>query len=201
MANVNNDRFARGGLALLLIDLMNDLDFPGGDQLLSQALPVAERILRLRERATRAGIPVVYVNDNFGRWRDQFKEVIAHCQRPASRGRGLVERLLPRDEDYFVLKPRHSGFYATTLEVVLDHLGARTLILTGLTGDICVLFTANDAYMRGFQLLVPNDCVASVDPAENRHALAYMQRVLKVDTQPSSEASELLPEAGSHDRG
>ena len=84
-----------------------------------------------------------------------------------------------------MLKPKHSGFYATTLDLLLQYLYVTTVILTGLTGSICALFTANDAYMRDFHLVVPADCVASQDADENRHALRPMQRVLKADIQPS----------------
>jgi nicotinamidase-related amidase len=99
-----------------------------------------------------------------------------------------MEQLVPDEEkDYFVLKPKHSGFFSTTLDTLLEYLGAKTLILTGLTGDICVLFTANDAYMRDFNLIVPSDCVASLELNENRHALEHMRRVLKADIRPSTE--------------
>jgi nicotinamidase-related amidase len=102
------------------------------------------------------------------------------------RGQPLAERLQPEPDDYFVLTPKHSGFYSTTLDLLLRSLQVTTLLLTGLTGDICVLFTANDAYMRDFHLVVPADCVASLDPAENQHALLHMQRVLKADIRPST---------------
>jgi nicotinamidase-related amidase len=102
------------------------------------------------------------------------------------RGQPLAEQLRPEQDDSFVLKPKHSGFYATTLDLLLRYLHVTTVILTGLTGDICVLFTANDAYMRDFHLAVPADCVASQDSEENRHALLHMQRVLKADIQPST---------------
>ncbi len=86
----------------------------------------------------------------------------------------LVERLKPDEEDYFVLKPKHSGFFSTTLEILLNHLKTNTVVLTGIAGNICVLFTANDAYMRDFQLVVPSDCVASNSDTENQHALNEM---------------------------
>jgi nicotinamidase-related amidase len=94
--------------------------------------------------------------------------------------------LVPDEDDYFVLKPKHSGFFSTTLDTLLDYLGVKTLILTGLTGDNCVLFTAHDAYLRDFHLIVPSDCVASIDPAENSHALRQMQRLLKADIRAST---------------
>ena len=103
------------------------------------------------------------------------------------RGRPVAELLRPDDDDYFVLKPKHSGFFSTTLDILLDYLQARTLVLTGLTGDICVLFTAHDAYMRDFDLVIPSDCVASNDPAENEHTLRKMADLMDADTRPSDE--------------
>jgi nicotinamidase-related amidase len=173
-------------VALLLIDVINDLEFDGGDTLLTQALPMATQIAALKRRAKHAGIPAIYVNDNFGRWQSDFAKLLAHCLEDGVRGRPLAEQLRPEDDDYFVLKPKHSGFYATTLELLLRYLKVTTVILTGLTGDICVLFTANDAYMRDLHLVIPADCVASQQSDENRHALAHMQRVLKADIRPST---------------
>src|SRR5207249_5017075 len=124
---------------------------------------------------------------NYGRWQSDFSRLIEHCLQDDVRGRDLVQMLRPEDDDYFVLKPKHSGFFSTTLEVLLAYLQARTLILTGIAGNICVLFTANDAYMRDFYLVVPGDCTASNDPADNRHALKEMATVLKTDITPSTE--------------
>ena len=173
--------------ALLLIDVINDLEFEGGDRLLAQALPMAARIAALRVRAREAGIPTIYVNDNFGRWRSDLGKLIAHCLEDGVRGAPLVEQLRPDEQDYFVLKPKHSGFYATTLDTLLQYLDVETVIVGGLTADSCVLFTASDAYLRDLRLLVPSDCVASIDPEFARQALAHMARVLKADTRPSSE--------------
>jgi nicotinamidase-related amidase len=173
-------------VALLLIDVINDLEFDGGEALLTQALPMAAQLALLKRRAKQAGIPAVYVNDNFGRWQSDFAKLLAHCLHDGVRGQPLAKRLRPEPDDYFVLKPKHSGFYSTTLDLLLRALKVTTLLLTGLTGDICVLFTANDAYMRDYHLVVPADCVASVDPTENQHALSHMQRVLKADIRPST---------------
>ena len=172
---------------LILIDVINDLDFDGSDDLLRAAVPMADRIADLKRRAKAAGLPVVYVNDNFGRWQSNFTKIVDHALGPESKGRPIVERLRPDDDDYFVLKPKHSGFFSTSLDILLDYLGAETLILAGVAGNICVLFTANEAYMRDFSLVVPADCVASNTEEENRVALDQIARVLKADTRPSVE--------------
>jgi len=174
-------------VALLLIDLINDLDFAEADQLARHARPMAAQVATLKARCRSLGIPAVYVNDNFGRWRSDLQAQIRHVLEESSKGRFLVEALRPGPDDYYVVKPKHSGFYSTTLDLLLRHLEARTLILTGVAGNICVLFTANDAYMRDYKLIVPADCVASNTDDENRHALDQMARVLKADVRPSAE--------------
>ena len=172
--------------ALLLIDVINAFDFPDAEELLRHALPAAKNIAELKQRAKEVGIPVIYVNDNFGRWRSDFKKIVAHC-RDDSRGKPFVELLLPEEDDYFVLKPKNSGFYSTTLDLLLTHLGAKHLIITGIQGNNCVLFTANDAYMRDYKIFVPSDCTASNTEEENEHALKQMQNVLKADIRIAKE--------------
>ena len=173
--------------ALLLIDVINDFEFDEGEQLLELALPVGKNIAELKKRAQAAGIPTIYVNDNFGRWQSDFKKIVAHCSRDDAKGKSFVKPLAPDDDDYFVLKPKHSGFYSTTLELLLTHLGAKNLILTGIAGNNCVLFTANDAYMRDFKLFIPADCVVSNTEQENEHALKQMETVLKADVTAGSD--------------
>ena len=172
-------------IALLLIDVINDFDFPEADQLLRNARPMAKKLLRLKRRAQKTGVPVIYVNDNFGRWKSDFRHTVEHCARNG-RGSELVTLLRPEQNDYFVLKPKHSGFFSTTLETLLRYLETQTLILTGIAGNFCVLFTANDAYMRDFNLLVPSDCTVSNTKQENESALRIMKKFLKADTRLSS---------------
>ncbi len=167
---------------MLVIDVINDLDFPGGATLLHAALRMSTHLAQLLSRARRLGVPVIYVNDNWGRWRSDVSHIVRHCQQEECRGRRLALTLAPTPRDYFVLKPKHSGFFATALDTLLTYLGADTLVLTGLTTDNCVLFTASDAYIRDFRLFVPSDCVTSIRPQEHRQALSHMRRALRVDT-------------------
>jgi nicotinamidase-related amidase len=179
--------------ALLLIDVINDFDFPEANDLLRYAEPMAERVARLAKRARDANVPVVYVNDNFGRWRSDFRSQVEYCIQRGGRGAKIVELLRPWDKDYFVLKPKHSGFFSTTLDTLLEYLGVTTVILTGTAANICVLFTANDAFMRDFRLVVPIDCVASNTQELTAYAIKQMRTVLKADVRNSNElTTELL---------
>ena len=191
MPRPHNDRLNhapdKAETALLLIDVINDLEFDGGEKLLTHALPMAVALASLKRRSKAAGIPAIYVNDNFGRWRSDFSKLVRHCLDQNVRGRPVVDHLTPEEDDYFVLKPKHSAFFQTNLEILLDYLGATTLILTGMAADICVLFSANDAYMRDFRIVIPSDCVASEDAESNRQVLILMERVLKADIVPSPQ--------------
>jgi nicotinamidase-related amidase len=173
------------GTALLLIDVINDLAFPGSEALIAQAEPMALRVAALKRRAARAGVPAIYVNDNFGQWRSDFRQTVAHCTARKAPGRKVSQRLRPAIRDYFVLKPKHSGFYSTTLDTLLRALGIRRVILTGIAGNICVLFTANDAYMRDLKLYAPADCIVSNTARDNASALLQIGTVLKGNTASS----------------
>ncbi|HEU5138406.1 MAG TPA: isochorismatase family cysteine hydrolase [Bacillales bacterium] len=171
--------------ALLIIDVINDLEFDHGESLLQNAQPIVKPINHLRKEAAHHQIPVIYVNDNFGQWQSNKEHIIEKCS--TGRGRPIVERLRPTEDDYFVVKPKHSGFFSTPLSTLLSQLQATTLILTGMAGNICVLFTANDAYMRGYDLHIPSDCVASNAEEDNQYALRLMKNTLKADITPSGE--------------
>jgi nicotinamidase-related amidase len=173
-------------VALLIIDMINGLEFKDSGSLRRAAEPMARRIAELARRARAARVPVIYVNDNFGRWRSDFNAIVDHVLHETE-GRAIARVLRPHETDYFVLKPKHSGFFASSLDVLLHYLDARWLILTGMAGNICVLFTANDAYMRDYGVIVPEDCIASLTEEGNEHALTMMRGTLKADTTPSAE--------------
>lgn len=180
--------------ALLLVDVINDMDFEGSAALVRLAEPMAERLRALKARARGAGIPTIYINDNFGKWRSDFRMLVEHCVNDPVPGREVARLLQPDEEDYFVLKPKQSAFYGTTLDTLLRDLQTTTVILTGIAGENCVLFSANDAYMRDLRLFIPSDCVASESEAENHAALQLMRKVVKADITPSTDLDiERLP--------
>ena len=170
--------------ALLIIDLISDFAFEDGPKLARTVRPIVSNVAKLSTRARKLGVPVIYVNDNRGRWRSDRSELIARCSRPKSLGRPFVECLAPGEEDYFIFKPKHSGFYATPLAALLEHLGTRTLILTGVTVEQCVLFTAMDAYVRDYDIIAPRDCVAGL--TQTGAAMTLMEKILKAKTTRSS---------------
>ncbi len=184
--SMNNNAPDHSPVALIIIDMINDLEFPEGETILAPALAAAKRIAELKAEAKVRGIPVIFANDNFGKWRSNFNDAVEHCLQSGVKGAPLAATLAPSADDYFILKPKHSAFYETPLELLLKHLGSRRLILCGISASMCVQFTAADAYMRGFELHVPCDCVASYSTDDNERALLYMRDILKAETTPSS---------------
>jgi len=173
--------------ALLLIDVINDMDFEGSESLVRHAEAMAGKLRVLKRRARAAGLPTIYINDNFGKWRSDFRATVQYCIKRDVPGHKVARMLKPDAKDYFVLKPKQSAFFGTTLDTLLQDLGTTKVILTGVAGDNCVLFSANDAYMRKLRLFIPSDCIASNTEAENQYALQLMKKVVKADIRPSTE--------------
>lgn len=173
--------------ALLIIDMINDLEFADGAAMFPEARKASTAIHQLKELSRRSEVPIVYVNDNYGRWHSERSLIVEHCSREGALGRELVEMLAPQEDDFFVIKPQFSGFYSTKLSALLPRLGARRLILTGVAADICVLFTAADAHMREYELWVPSNCIASSDPQRTKWALETMKNSMKAETRATDE--------------
>jgi nicotinamidase-related amidase len=176
---------APGGAALVIIDMINDLAYPGADPLVAAAQAITSTLLALREEADQLGLPVVYVNDNFDQWHSERSRIVDHCRRPEAPARHIVETMAPREGDYFVIKPQFSGFYATNLQVLLPKLGVDRLVLVGQAADICVLFTAADAHMRDYGLWVPSNAVAGEDAQRAAWALEIMKNSMAARTDPA----------------
>jgi nicotinamidase-related amidase len=166
----------RAGTVMLVLDMFSDFNFEHGRRLARLALPVARRIRTLKARLARDKVPCIYVNDNLGRWRSDFCSIVRRAE--ASDGAAVARLLQPDGRDYCLLKPKHSAFFGTPLETVLESLGARTLILTGTTTPQCILFTATDAYVREYRLLVPSDCVIALTRKQQHLALYFLDSVL-----------------------
>src|SRR5688572_32520116 len=166
--------FPHARTALLIVDVINLFDFPRGAALARRALLPARRIRRLRDRAHDGGVPVIYVNDNWGRWRSDFKTIVADCSRPERRGAPIAELLEPTPRDFFVLKPHLSGFHETALDTLLQSGDVQTVVIVGFAADNCVFFTAAEAHMRDYKVVVPSDCCEAESVGERSPALGKM---------------------------
>lgn len=193
MANSKKDLHGNApdkcSVALLIVDMINDFEFPGSDALLRNTLPAVPAIAQLKKQARKSKVPVIYANDNFGKWRSDFRQQVQHCLKSEAAGKPIVALLKPDPDDYFVLKAKHSAFFATPLELLLEHLGTKVLVLVGVSGDSCITFTAHDAYMRGLSLVLPRDAIASMEAKENRACLERLERVVDATVVSSREVN------------
>lgn len=182
--------------ALLVLDMINLFDFPGGAALATAARRITPALVRLRGRFDHAGAPVIHVNDNFSQWRGEFGDLVAACVDAGGAACAIATQLAPQAHHYHVLKPKHSAFACTALPVLLGKLGVNRLVITGIAADSCVLATAQDANMREYALWVPSDCVASQHPARRRDALSLLARSINARTLASNRVQGLFPEDG-----
>jgi nicotinamidase-related amidase len=178
----------RDNMALVILDMITEMDFAGAASMRRDTTEAANAIANLREAADRAHVPVIYVNDNFGEWHSERYRLVERAL-GSKDGHDIVAKLAPRDGDYFVIKPQFSGFYSTNLPVLLPKLGVDRLILTGISADICVLFTAADAHMRDYRLWIPEDAVAAETPERRRWALEIVKHSMGAEVRPTSKLS------------
>lgn len=186
-ASPGDDTPGAGGTALLIIDMISDWTFPDAEVLLERTAPIAPRIQALKARCKAAGMPVIYANDNRGRWRSDFRQAVAHCLARGGTPAAIGRQLAPDESDFFVLKPKQSAFFSTPLALLLQHLETRRLMLCGVAGDQCVLITAAEARARDYEVVVPGDCIASQSSERHERSLRHFSEVLGVDTRPSTE--------------
>jgi nicotinamidase-related amidase len=178
--------------ALLIVDMINDFDFPKGRQLAAHTKHIVPSILTLKKHCQSNDIPIIYINDHYKLWKADIELIIDHAHNDISAP--IIQQMKPDHSDYFLIKPKHSAFYGTGLNTLLHELDTNTVIITGLAGNICVFFTANDAYMREFDVFVPKDTIASELPKFNEYALEMMETVLGADTRPARELIDMWKE-------
>ncbi len=176
----------RGNTALMILDMITEMDFAGAAPMRREVAEAATAILKLRDAADKAGMPIIYVNDNFGEWHSERYRLVERALGSGD-GHEFVAKLAPRDGDYFIIKPQFSGFYATNLPVLLPKLGVDRLVLTGISADICVLFTAADAQMRDYRLWIPEDAVAAQTSERRRWALEIMKQSMGAEVRPTTK--------------
>jgi nicotinamidase-related amidase len=171
--------------ALLIVDMLNTYEHDDADRLAASVKDAVPQMADLIERARSDDIPLVYVNDNYGDWNSSSEELAQRAM--AGRHPDLVEPLLPRAEDAFVIKARHSAFYSTPLEYLLQTMGVGRIVLAGQATEQCILYSALDGYVRHFQVVVPRDGVAHIYENLADAAFEMMERNMHAQIQPAEE--------------
>ena len=180
------DDLPRSRTVLLLIDFINPLDFPQAEDLAATAVEAAQATSALKSALRKAGVPAIYANDNYGGWQSDFQSLVARCAAGKGASAQMARLLRPQSGDLTILKPRHSAFLGSPLDLLLSRMHAKEIIITGLATDICVQLTAMDGFLREYQLKVPADCTAAESAEYKKQSIAYMERVLKCDVSPSA---------------
>ena len=176
-----------GATALVIVDMLNPYEHPEADRLAERAKAALPAIVELRDRAGEAEVPIVYVNDNYGDWNSSARELAEAAMQ--GEHPELVEPLLPGEGHSFVIKARHSVFYETPLEYLLDQMGVDRLVLAGQVTEQCILYSALDAYVRHFRVVVPTDAVAAIYDRLAEAALEMMERNLSAELCAAAECS------------
>lgn len=168
--------------AVLFVDVINDFDFDGGENLLKHTDEILPNMKKLRDFAKKNNLPTIYINDHYGLWQADFNKIIDRCKN--ERSKQVIDTLKPDKNDYFIIKPQHSAFFQTPLQSLLNELNKTHLMMAGIAGDICILFTAKDAYMYDFDMHIPENCMASEEKEGSEYALYLMRTVMKANIEP-----------------
>jgi nicotinamidase-related amidase len=171
--------------ALVVVDMLNSYEHDDAEPLIRSVREVLPRIASLIERARSEGVEVIYVNDNYGAWNQGRSELVDRVS--AGPHRDLVEPIVPDEETDFVVKARHSIFYETPLEYLLRTAEIERIVLVGQVTEQCILYSALDAYIRHFEVVVPPDAVAAIHPDLHEAALKMMQVNMDAELTPSED--------------
>ena len=173
-------------VAVLVIDMLNTYDHEDAELLAGSVADIVDPMAGLISRACdRDDVDLIYVNDNYGDFTADFDDLVdaaVHGKRPE-----LVTPIAPDQNCQRLLKVRHSAFYASSLDYLLGRLDTRQVILTGQVTEQCILYTALDAYVRHFDIVVPPDAVAHIDPELSDAALTMMHRNMHAEIVPTEK--------------
>jgi nicotinamidase-related amidase len=173
--------------ALVVVDMLNTYEHDDADALTRSVREVLPNIASLIDRARSSDVQVIYVNDNYGAWNQGRSELVERAS--AGPHGDLIEPIVPDEETAFVVKARHSIFFETPLEYLLRTSGIERIVLVGQVTEQCILYSALDAYIRHFEVVVPPDAVAAIHPELHDAALEMMRINMDAELTPSADVS------------
>lgn len=160
-------------IAVLVIDMLKDF-IKIFDKDIAKSL--IENINKLIDWARRNGIPIIYVCDAHEEGDHEFEIWGPHALK-GSEGAEIIDELKPKKGDKIVYKSKYSAFFKTRLQAILKKMDIDTLILTGVHTHICISHTASDAYYRGLKIIIPKQCVATINKEEHENGLKIMEKL------------------------
>jgi len=171
--------------ALLVVDMLNTYEHDDAVVLAESVRSAIPQMVALIERARNDEVPIVFVNDNYGDWNSSSEELAAAAMNGSYPE--LVEPVLPADDDMFVIKTRHSVFFSTPLEYLLETMDVGRIVLTGQVTEQCILYSAVDGYVGHFEVSVPHDGVAHIHEHLAKSALEMMERNMHAEIGDASD--------------
>lgn len=166
--------------SLLIIDMLNDFVLDGAVLEVPAARNIIPNLKKRIDEAREKKIPIIYICDSHAEDDKEFEIFPSHAVK-GTKGAQVVEELSPKHGDYLVEKTTYSGFYNTELDDLLKKLDVNALIVTGIVTNICVMYTVYDAFLRGYRVIVPEDCVAALNEEDHQFALKQMKNILKAE--------------------
>lgn len=171
--------------ALLIIDMFNHFKFINGNQLEAATHHILDPIVSLKKFAQEKNFPVIYINDNL--FDDEISVRIFIEKTYTKSNQKIIETLKPDSNNIFLYKKKFSAFFETKLHEILKERKIQQLIITGIAGHICVLFTVNDAYMRGYKIITPIDAYACSGTLQKIFVDEMFKHVFHSDLTPTQE--------------
>ncbi len=172
--------------ALIVIDMLNTYDHEDGDALAESVRTALPQVVDLRDQAKeREDVLLIYSNDNYDEWHSGRHDLVEQALN--GKHPDLVEPIAPTDPLPFIPKGRHSVFYQTAMSHVLKIEDVKRVVMVGQVTEQCILYSALDAYLRGFELVVPRDAVAHIDDELADAALKMMKRNLHAELTPAAQ--------------
>jgi nicotinamidase-related amidase len=184
---LTSPRLPKSKQVLILVDFINPLDFPGAETLAAPAVAAARATAELKAKLEKQDVAVIYANDNYGVWQSDFHSLVSSCLGMEGPPGEIARLLYPQATDLTILKPRHSAFFGSPLELLLTEMEAEDLVICGLATDICVQLTAMDAFLREYRIWVPSDCTAAESTQAWKTAISYMKEILRCDVRPAGK--------------
>ena len=160
--------------AIIVVDMIND--FVTGKFGSPRAQKIVANIADLLKKARKQGVPIIYLRDAHAPT-DREMDIWGQHAMKGTQGSEIVSQLKPEKNDIVIEKKWYSGFVETELQATLKGLGADTLIILGVSTDICVQNNVGHAYFSGYKTIVPLDCTASIDEVVQEEAIKYMKNI------------------------
>ncbi len=173
--------------ALIVVDMQKDFCYENGALFIGEHVrKIFDPLRCVIERVREMEIPIIFTQDWHRENDSEFKIWPKHCI-AGTEGAEIIDELDPKQSDIYIKKRRYSAFFSTDLDLTLREMGARRLVVAGVVTNICVLHTVADAVMRGYDVVVLEDCTTALTKEDHEYGIRHMKDVLSAQILRSDE--------------